>query len=107
MTKLVNKKQEFQKVQFDRTRKYERLFDVGDVVKVKNARAQSETDKCLFGSIIDVKGPRNYAVKIGSERKLAQVSDSKNSFLTTVNDSLVNNTAISVNSEQTSLVFTR
>ena len=48
----------------------ERMFDVGDVVKVKNTRAQSKTDKWLFGSIIDVKGPRNYVVKIASERKL-------------------------------------
>ena len=81
------------------------MFDVGDVVKVKNTRAQSKTDKWLFDSIIDVKGPRNYVVKIGSERKLAQVSDSKNSLSTTVNDSLVDNIEISVNSEQTSLVF--
>ncbi|KAK2140454.1 hypothetical protein LSH36_1348g00005 [Paralvinella palmiformis] len=70
LTKLVNKKQEFQKVQFDRTRKGERMFEVGDVVKVKNTRAQPKTDKWLFGSIIDVKGTRNYVVKIGSERKL-------------------------------------
>jgi len=68
-------------------------------------------------------------VKIGSERKLVNadhlvkvfkeasisdsqeliislpVSDSKNSLSTTVNDSLVDNTAISVNSEQNSIVF--
>ena len=56
LTKLINKKQEFQKVQFDRTRKGEKIFDVGDVVKVKNTRAQPKTDKWLFGSIIDVKG---------------------------------------------------
>ena len=129
MTKLVNKKQEFQKVQFDRTRNGGRMFDVGDVVKVKNTRAQSKTDKWLFGFIADVKGPRNYVVKIGCERILVHadhlvkvfeeasisdsqeliislpVSDSKNSLSTTVNDSLVDNTAISVNSEQNSLVF--
>jgi len=52
LTKLVNKKQEFQNVQFDRTRKGERMLDIGDVVKVKNTRAQSKTDKWLFGSII-------------------------------------------------------
>jgi len=95
------------------------MFDVGNVVKVKNARAQSKTDKCLFGSIIDVKGPRNYVVKISSKRKLVHVkvfeeasisdsqelifslpvSDSKNSLSTTVNDRLVDNTATSVNSE--------
>ena len=40
VAKLVNKKQEFQKVQFDRTRNGGRMFDVGDVVKVKNTRAQ-------------------------------------------------------------------
>ena len=73
VTKLVNKKQEFQKVQFDRTRNGGRMFDVGDVVKVKNKRAQSRTNKWLFSSI------------------------------TEVNDSLVDNTATSVNSEQNSL----
>jgi len=46
------------------------MFEVGDVVKMNNTRAQLKTDKWLFGSIIEVKGPRNYAVKIGSERKL-------------------------------------
>jgi len=45
LTKLINKGQEFQKVQFYRTRKCERMFDVGDVVKVKNTRVQSKTDK--------------------------------------------------------------
>jgi len=124
MTKLVNKKQEFQKLQFDRTRKGERMFDVGDVVKLKNTRAQTKTDESLFGSIIDVKGPRNYVVKIGSERKLVHadhlvkvfeeasisdsqeliislpVTDSKNSLSTTVNDGSADNTEISVNSEQ-------
>jgi len=49
LTKSVNKKQEFQKVKFDRTGKGERMFDVGDVVKVKNTRAESKTDKWLFG----------------------------------------------------------
>jgi len=105
------------------------MFDVCDVVKVKNTRAQSKTDKWLFGSIIDVKGPRNYVVNIGTERKLVHadhivkvfeeagisdsqeliislpVSDFKNSLSTTVNDSLLDNTEISVNSEQNSLVF--
>jgi len=127
LTKVVNKKQKFQKVQFDKTRKDERMFNVGFVVKVKNTRAQSKTDKWLFRSIIDVKGPRNYVVKIGSERKLVHadhvvkvvveasisdsqeliiflpVSDPKNSLSTTANDSLVDNTEISVNSEQNSL----
>jgi len=46
------------------------MFDVGDVVKVKNTRAQSKTNKWLFGSIIEVNGHRNYVVKICSERKL-------------------------------------
>jgi len=45
LTKLANKKQAFQKVQFDRTRKCESMFDVVHVVKVKNTRAQSKTDK--------------------------------------------------------------
>ena len=35
MSKLVDKKQEFQKVLFNRTRKGERMFDAGDVLKVK------------------------------------------------------------------------
>ena len=67
-----------------------------------------------MGSIIGVKGPRNYVLKIGYERKLVfgevsisdsqeliislPVSDSKNSLLTTVNDSLYDNTPTSVNS---------
>ena len=115
LIKLVNKEQEFQKIQFDRTRKSEIIFYVGDVVKVKNTRAQTKTDKWLFGSIIEVKGPRNYVVKIGSERNLVHAdhfiqvfeeasiydsqeliiflpgSHSKNSLSTTVNDSFVDN----------------
>ena len=40
------------------------------LVRVKNTRAQSKTDKWLFGSIIEVEGPRNYVIKIDSGRKL-------------------------------------
>jgi len=56
------------------------LFDVGDVVKVKNTRAQPKTYKWLFGSIIDVKEPGNYVVKIGSERKLVHTDHLVNVF---------------------------
>jgi len=97
--------------------------------KWKTQEDNKKTDKWLFRSIIDVKGPRNYVVKIGSEKQLVRadhfvkvfeeasisdsqelitslpVSDSKNSLSTTVNDSLVNNIEIGVNSEQISLVF--
>ena len=40
------------------------------MLRVKKTRAHSKTDKWLFGSIIEVKRPSNYVVKIGSERTL-------------------------------------
>ncbi len=52
-------------VQFDRTRKVEREFDIGDVVRVKNMRAESKLEKWLLGSVSEVFGSRNYMVKIG------------------------------------------
>ena len=44
-------------------------------MKVKNIKAQSKTDNLLFGYIIEVKGPRNYVVKIRSERKLVHANN--------------------------------
>ncbi|KAJ8032982.1 hypothetical protein HOLleu_23086 [Holothuria leucospilota] len=49
----------------------ERLrFEIGDVVRVLNTRAQSKLDKWLLGAVIEVKGPRNYLVKVGSSSRL-------------------------------------
>jgi len=49
LTKLVNKKQALQKVQFDRTRKGERMFDFGYVVKVKT---QDQNQKQTNGYLV-------------------------------------------------------
>ena len=65
----MEQKQQAQKEQFDGC-KQERLFEVGDVVRVKNQRAQSKTDKWLLGSVIKIRGSRNYEVKVGSVTKL-------------------------------------
>lgn len=46
------------------------FFDIGDVVRVKNPRSQSKTDIWLLGAIIEIRGPRNYVVRIGSNSKL-------------------------------------
>ena len=37
---------------------------------MKNPRAQSKADKWLQGSVTEIRGPRNYIVKIGSIEKL-------------------------------------
>ena len=63
--KEVEKRQERQKVNFDRTRKVEQEFDIGDVVRVKNMRAESKLEIWLLGSVSEVLGSRNYMVKIG------------------------------------------
>lgn len=70
LSKRVETKQEGQKVHFDRNRKPERGFEVGDVVRVLNTRAQSKVDKWLLGAVIEVKVPRNYLVKVGSGSRL-------------------------------------
>jgi transposase InsO family protein len=65
----VEKRQASQKLQYDKS-KVDRGFDVGDIVRVKNLRAQSRTERWHTGSIIGVQGPRNYLVKIGRVTRL-------------------------------------
>ena len=80
LAKRVEKKQKAQKEQFDRHRKQERYFDIGDIVRVKNPRPKGKTDKWLLGSVIEVKGPRNYIVKIGSVTKLVHADHMVKTF---------------------------
>ena len=73
LAKQSEKIQLRQKKQFDKGRKVERFLSCGDIVRVRNTLAKSKSDKWVSGEVIEVKGPRNYMVKIGERTRLVHV----------------------------------
>jgi ribosomal protein S17 len=71
LSKHVEKIQEKQKNYFDKN-KCPRSFEVNDTVRVKNTNPKtvSKTNKWLKGTVVQVKGPRNYVVRVGESHKM-------------------------------------
>ena len=67
--KVVENKQEKQKMYKDLKCKRERSFVRKDSVRVRNSRANSKTHKWIPGTVIKVCGPRTYVVRTGHKTR--------------------------------------
>ena len=67
--KHVENRQINQKFHFDKSTK-ERRFEPGEMVRVKNPRPKLKSDKWLLGEVVEVRGSRNYSVKVGKTTKM-------------------------------------
>ena len=65
LAQVVENKQEKKKMYKDLKCKRERSFVRNDIVRVRNSRANSKTDKWIAGTVIKVCGPRAYVVRTG------------------------------------------
>ena len=69
LARVVENKQEKQKMYKDLKCKRERAFVRNDSVRVRNPRANSKSDKWIPGTLIKVCGPRTYVVRTGHKTR--------------------------------------
>ena len=69
LAQVVENQQQKQKMYKDLKCKRERSFVRNDSVRVRNSRANSQTDKWIPGTVIKVCGPRTYVVRTGHKTR--------------------------------------